>query len=285
MRTRRILGIVGRFLIGAGVLILLFVAYQLWGTSISESHSQDRLRQQFDSTLHQERPPASTSPTPAPSAGQPPADGQPVGIIQIPKIGVNKVVVQGTGTEDLHLGPGHYPATPMPGQPGNVAIAGHRTTYGAPFWSLDGLSPGDEIIVTTLQGKFHYSVTRSLVVDPTDVAVVAPTPTPTLTLTTCNPRFSASQRLVVQAALHNTPAPVVAAPTKTASPSGLAGSGGAWLPTLWWGLAALGTGVIFWALARARRRSWIVYVAGAPVMLVVLFFFFENVSTLLPASF
>lgn len=284
MRTRRILGIVGRFLIGAGVLILLFVAYQLWGTGLTESHNQDRLRQQFDSSLHKEPSPPS-SPASAAAAGQPPAEGQPVGIIQIPKIGVNKVVVQGTNTDDLHLGPGHYPGTPMPGQPGNVAIAGHRTTYGAPFWSLDALAPGDEIVVVTLQGRFHYSVVRSLVVDPTDVGVVAPTPTPMLTLTTCNPRFSASQRLVVQAALHSVPAPAVVASASKPRPGGLAGEESTWVPTLWWGLAAIATGVVVWVLARTRRRSWVVYVAGAPVMLIVLFFFFENVSTVLPASF
>ncbi len=76
----------------------------------------------------------------------------------------------------------------MPGNPGNAAFAGHRTTYAAPFYNLDQLAPGDSIYVTTTQGRFQYVVTKTLVVDPSDVGVLDATPTPTLTLTTCNPR-------------------------------------------------------------------------------------------------
>ena len=122
---------------------------------------------------------------------------------------MDKVIVEGTGTTDLRQGPGHYDGTPLPGQIGNAAIAGHRTTYGAPFYNLNELADGDPIVVTTTQGVFTYSVTRSLIVpcgdsncnDPADVAVIAPSTTPELTLTTCNPRFSSSSRLVVQATL------------------------------------------------------------------------------------
>ena len=84
----------------------------------------------------------------------------------IPKIGVDKIVVEGVGRNDLRKGPGHYPDTPMPGQPGNAAIAGHRTTYGAPFNRIDELEPGDEILVTTLQGPFTYEVTGTEIVTP-----------------------------------------------------------------------------------------------------------------------
>ena len=81
--------------------------------------------------------------------------------IRIPKIGVDKAVIQGVGVPDLKKGPGHYPSTPLPGQPGNAAIAGHRTTYGAPFYRLDELAPGDKILVATKQGHFEYKVESS----------------------------------------------------------------------------------------------------------------------------
>src|SRR5207302_2511071 len=87
--------------------------------------------------------------------------------------------------------------TPMPGQPGNAAIAGHRTTYGAPFFNLNELQPGDPIFVTTRQGRFRYEVRETRTVSPSQLSVLNPTPDNRLTLTTCNPRFSASQRLVV----------------------------------------------------------------------------------------
>src|SRR5207253_1324674 len=84
----------------------------------------------------------------------------------------DKAVVEGVGTEDLKKGPGHYPQTPMPGQKGNAAIAGHRTTYGHPFYDLDSLKPGDDVLVSTKQGKFRYQVDHSTVVDPHDVQVL-----------------------------------------------------------------------------------------------------------------
>src|SRR5207249_8896058 len=133
-------------LTGAGVLILLFVAYQLWGTGLYTSRQQDSLRSQFKQQAHVDQPTTSTTlapakqPPPAPSVGA-------VANIRIPKIGVDKIVVQGVGEADLRKGPGHYPETPMPGEQGNAAIAGHRTTYGAPFNRLDELAPGDEVLV------------------------------------------------------------------------------------------------------------------------------------------
>ena len=81
-------------------------------------------------------------------------------MLRIAKIGLNKVIVQGTSTADLRQGPGHYPGTPLPGEQGNAAIAGHRTTYGAPFYNLDELAPGDLIEITTVQGTFTYRVTQ-----------------------------------------------------------------------------------------------------------------------------
>ena len=110
--------------------------------------------------------------------------------IEIPAIGVNDIVVAGVSPNDLKKGPGHYPDTPLPGQLGNAAIAGHRTTYGQPFFDVDKLVVGDEIVVTTLNGRYTYRVTGQEIVSPSDYQVVA-TIDPsraTLTLTSCHPR-------------------------------------------------------------------------------------------------
>jgi sortase A len=120
--------------------------------------------------------------------------------IVIPTIQVNTVVVEGTGASALRAGAGHYPNTPLPGEEGNVAIAGHRTTYGKPFANLDHLKPGDEILFETPVGKNVYKVSREpFVVPATQWDVISQTPGRTLTLTTCHPKGSARQRLIVKA--------------------------------------------------------------------------------------
>lgn len=120
--------------------------------------------------------------------------------IKIPKIGVDVVVVEGTSASALRAGAGHYPQTPLPCEVGNVAIAGHRTTFGKPFSNLDKLAEGDVIILETPIGACTYEVAKApFVVAPNDLSVVAPTPERALTLTTCHPRGSARQRLIVTA--------------------------------------------------------------------------------------
>jgi sortase A len=284
MRATRVAAGIGRALVGVGLLILLFVAYQLWGTDISASRAQDRLRQQWQHQLR-EAGQGQRAGSDQPQAATAPAEGMPIGVIQIPRIGLDKVVVQGTGETDLQEGPGHYSGTPLPGQLGNAAIAGHRTTYGAPFYNLNEMSPGDPILLTTRQGSFRYVTTRSFVVDPSDTSVIGPTSFAQLTLTTCNPRYSAAQRLIVQARLEGAPAPgaTVAAPVG----SSLAGEQGSWLPALWWGLGTAAAGAAVWLVARGRRgrgRRAAVYGAGAIGVLVLLFFFFESLQPVLPAS-
>jgi sortase A len=229
-----------------------------------------------------------------------------VGFLTIPKIGMHdKVIIEGTNTSDLQQGPGHYTGTPLPGEAGNAAIAGHRTTYGAPFYDLDELKPGDPIYVQTIQGSFSYSVTGSQVVNPSDSEVVADTTGNELTLTTCNPRFSASTRLVVHAVLsgNEQPAPPLA-PTSSAngqaggrggsgSSSGsgsgdLAGSEGDWVPALGLGILAAVVVIAMFVAAHGRRRRvwrWGIYALGGVASLAALFFFFGAISPLLPASF
>jgi sortase A len=290
---RRIIGGVGRGLVTIGILILLFVAYQLWGTGLYEAREQDRLQSEFAKELAHQKAVArrnATATTTTTVAPPPPSVGSPVGIIQIPKIGVERAVVQGIGVPDLRMGPGHYPATPMPGQLGNAAIAGHRTTYGAPFNRLDELAAGDPIVITTLAGRFRYTVSRSLVVSPKEVFVLDPTPNATLTLTTCNPKFSASQRLVVQATLdkQRSPKPSKAPPQPVVSRASLddalSGRGEPRLPTVWWGLIAAAVGGLWW-LVFHRYHRWTTWFLGVIPFAVVLFVFYYHLERLLPANY
>ena len=288
---RRVVAILGRVSMSGGVLILLFVAYQLWGTGLSEARAQDRLRSGFVADLQR---PASSTASPSTGAAPPPrrsVPGEAVAILSIPAIGLEKIVVEGVSVEALKRGPGHYPGTPLPGQSGNAAIAGHRTTYGAPFFRLDELRPGDRIEVTTRQGDATYEVTGSRIVKPSRIEVLAATADDRLTLTTCNPRFSAAQRLIVSARLLDAPA-IVEAPRPAEPPlppdtvpasvtAELSGEPSPWWPTVAWG----GLASAVWALSALLARRWkrlVVYTLGTPLFLVVLFFFFENAALLLP---
>ncbi len=303
---------VGRVVLVAGVLVLLFIPYLLWGTGLYTAHAQAQLRQEFATAERRAGTPVHriptvppgtqpASPTIAPATGDP-AAGSPVGVISIPTIGLSMVVVEGTGEAQLQDGPGHYPATPLPGEAGNVAIAGHRTTYLHPFYNLNELVPGNTIDIATVQGLFVYRVTSSQVVDPTDVAVVDPTPTPTLTLTTCNPRYSAAQRLVVHAALAadvltrakpGAPSPSTS-PTPPTSPTATAihrtapvGQPRNPAAAILWGIAvaALISGI--WILARRTRgsRRAAVLTGGLLAWLGVVFLFFQALSPLLPTQY
>ena len=301
----RILGSVGRTLITSGLVVLLFVGYQLWGTGIQEAQAQNSLGDEFDELLVSDTnndgaeqleadldsatavsnqspttaptisTPASTPPTTAvasggeqplafddaasptttvafdptlgpdvPIEGAAPVDtipvfdqelaeklyrdgGEAIARIIIPDIEVRKVVVEGVQVEDLRNGPGHYRATVLPGQEGNAGIAGHRTTYGAPFNRIDELQPGDEINVQTVQGLHRYRVMSNeeafgeaiangdvdfeipeedlgkgyLIVPPSATWVLGDFGDNRLTLTACHPKFSAAKRIVVAAVL------------------------------------------------------------------------------------
>ncbi len=128
----------------------------------------------------------------------------PVGRIRIRRIGVSTVVVAGTGTNDLRKGPGHYPDTPLPGVRGTVAIAGHRTTYGAPFRKVDKLRNGDAIVVEMPYGRFVYEVERTRIVLPTATWVTDRVRHDRLVLTACHPLYSPAKRIVIFARLVRT---------------------------------------------------------------------------------
>jgi sortase A len=192
-----------------GALMLAHVGYDLWGTGVATAHAQRDLRREFQSELRAD----GAGQTVVPLAGGAPSNlvrrrtvvplvpHGVLGLIQIPRINLDLAFVQGVDPGSLALGPGHYPRTPLPGGGGNVAIAGHRTTHGAPFWSLNEVMPGDPIVLVTTAGRFEYRVQWVKVVPADGWWVVDQTPRPSLTLTTCNPRFFAYQRLVVRALL------------------------------------------------------------------------------------
>jgi sortase A len=190
-RRGRVLRAVGLLFIAAALALGGYVWWQQWGTGFITRAAQNEIRPDF------ERRVATQTPEDAPPrvANVP---GQAVAILRIPSIEVDLVVVEGTGTEALKKGPGHYAGTAYPWQDqGRVGIAGHRTTYGAPFWALDELEPGDRIVLATEYGIFDYRVTGSRIIEPSDGSVLRATREPTLVLTTCNPRFSAAERLIV----------------------------------------------------------------------------------------
>lgn len=288
-RVRRTVREIGFDFITAGIVVLLFVAYQLWGTGFAEAKSQNKLKHQFREPTAAAASPAPDNPAlgaPAEDLTNGPPEGAAIAHLRIPKLGVDKFVVEGVTESALKEGPGHYPGTPLPGEPGNASIAGHRTTYGAPFYDLDKLTAGDKILVSTNAGQFLYVVDHSAVVKPTDVAVIGPTSDNRLTLTTCNPRFSATTRLIVVATLSDlpvTPPSTVARPVVVKAVSLGTGDHSAWPPTLLFGLlaVALWTGVRVYA-ARRRNWRWVPFLVGIPVSFVPLWFLFENAIRLLP---
>jgi sortase A len=245
--------VAGRILVGLGTILVLFATFQLWGTRLVAWHSQRELRAELEARLEPEpvRPqlghyalpddlPAAGAP-PEPGAGvtddpgpdpagpatigavavavarttPAPEPGEPLALLDAPTIGLTRTVVSGVGRDELRRGPGHYPTTPLPGHVGNAAVAGHRTTHGAPFADLDRLQPGDPILVTTPEGRFTYEVEGQpgdggdmvghRIVDPAAVEVLRDRGDTRLTLTACHPRYSARQRIVVTAVLVGDP--------------------------------------------------------------------------------
>jgi sortase A len=311
MQWWRVVGAIGRFMMRAGVLVLLFVAYQLWGTGLATNRAQDRLEDEFAAQLAQvdttlppgTAPTTSTTqvPTTPPGDIPPPEQGDPVGRIEIPAIGVDFIALQGVDLKWLKEGPGHFPQTPLPGQPGNVALAGHRTTYAAPFNRLDELQPGDEITFETVQGTFTYRVdahetapgeppSGHFVVKPTQIEILDQDGTNRVTLVACNPKYSARERIVVTATLETPPAAATPLPdasgvTTDATVDALAGGdGSARVPAVLWTAAALLVWFGTWYVAR-RWRRWPAYVIGVPIFAVVLFVAYENIARLLPAAY
>lgn len=329
-------------MISAGVLILLFVAFQLWGTGLRTGASQNQLIDDFaqmkaetaksaarssttSSTSTTTAAPGTTAaPTttgvaqPDDSPFPPPVPGQVIGKITIPKIGAEFATLEGVDLNYLSKGPGHFPGTPFPGQSGNAALAGHRTTWAAPFNRIDELEPGDQIVIESLQGTFHYEVLPQPGATPdTTVGYRIVTPAQTeildqppgqnlLTLMACHPKYSAAQRIVVVGKLVEAPAPTTEksveskAATQTPDQQALIGAADAGElfsnnpedrgPALMWSAVAAVIWFLAWLIARRwpswrNWRRWTVYTAGLPLFIVPLFFAFEHINHLLPAGY
>lgn len=203
-----VVGLLGELLVTMGVFLLLFVAWQLWWTDIEAGRSAratvTSLREEFTKPL--------PAPDPAPSqttvAGGV-IEGRAFALLTIPRLGADWVqpVMEGTDLDTLSGGTGHYRDTALPGEVGNFAMAGHRTTWGRPFHEVESLVVGDRIVVETRDRWEVYAVTSHRIVDPGDVQEIAPSPdspgaAPTvklLTITTCHPKYSAAQRYIVHA--------------------------------------------------------------------------------------
>jgi sortase A len=182
-----------------------YVAWLLWGTGLETKQAQNDLRAGIEQTIEHPKPPGQ-----APKPGARIIPGSAYGVIQIPRIDLDMVVVEGTDYTSLKMGPGHYPDTANPWDgTGRVGVAGHRTTYLAPFLDLDQVQPGDEIRLLTEFGTYTYTVTRNFVLPEEGSGVVLEqTDNPTLVLTTCNPKYASSQRLIVEADLMSGPTSV-----------------------------------------------------------------------------
>jgi sortase A len=178
----------------AAAFLAGYVGWLLWGTGLETKAAQADLRDEIEGAIAR---------GPGPGTPETPLPGGAYAILRIPSIDVDVVVVEGTDHEALKKGPGHYPDTADPwDETGRVGIAGHRTTYLAPFWNLDRVRPGDRIELLTARGTFVYEATRTFVIPAEGSGVVLDqTRRPTLVLTTCNPRFSAAERLIVEADL------------------------------------------------------------------------------------
>ncbi len=404
---RRTLAGTGRLLITLGLLILAFVGYQLWGTSILQARAQNELEEEFaqiqadydagteaglsavpgadptgpdtsgaDTTAPDTSEPSTTTTTEpdlnpvlevgddstltegvADLSGIAVAPGDPLGRLLVPAANVEEFFVVGVSREDLKKGPGHYPGTPLPGSPGLSAVAGHRTTYGAPFYDLNNVAVrddpgtnrqdrrGDVIVTETLIGTHVFEVVAKVIVRPTETWVASPVDAPVdpevsqsrtnwqqrfadqyaqwypespagerpeldadgtyIVLTTCNPRYSAAERLVVLGRLitdeldgaQGEEAVVVELPGDTeviaelptfegaeSFEEGLGGDPESLVPAILWALITLAVGLGWWWMYRHWRHPGTLF-AGAAPFFAVLFAFYIFLEQLLPSGY
>ncbi|TYB51777.1 class E sortase [Nonomuraea sp. PA05] len=193
---RATLRAVGELSITAGLILMLFCAYLLWGTGAYTQSQQSLLRSEL--AARKQRP-------------QKAVPGQALAMLRIPRLGrdYQYAVVEGVAADQLKKGPGHYPDSAMPGQVGNFVLSGHRTTYAAPFNEIDELERDDEIVVETPEARHTYRVTSQDIVKPDEIEVLAPVPGKPdirpirafITLSTCHPEYSAAERLIVYGVL------------------------------------------------------------------------------------
>lgn len=214
---RTIVQVFGELLITLGVVLMLFVGWELWWTNLAADQTQQQAVQQFAKDLQAPVTPPST----AKDYGAPvvskdhPDDMQTFGVVFIPRFGPNyepRPIVQGTDQQELDtLGLGHYQSSAMPGAVGNFAVAGHRQTHGAVLDNIHTLVPGDKIYVQTKDGYYTYVFRNTEIVLPTQTSVLLPVPTVKgaeateriMTMTSCNPRFGAQERIIAYSVMES----------------------------------------------------------------------------------
>ncbi|WP_284976916.1 MULTISPECIES: class E sortase [unclassified Arthrobacter] len=213
---RLICRILGELLITAGIVLLLFVAWELWWTNVEADAKQTEAVQSFAQHFTGPTAPAATGTIDygTPVVGKAPAHGQTIGIMYIPRFGADytRPIIEGTSADVLDtLGLGHYGSTSMPGAIGNFAVAGHRQTHGAVLDNIHTLVPGDKIYVQTADGYYTYVFRNNQIVLPNRTDVLMPVPTQAgaaakesiLTMTSCNPRFGSQERIIAFSVLES----------------------------------------------------------------------------------
>jgi sortase A len=280
-RPRGLFHSAGRALVIAGALSLLFAFFQFGVANISERRSQRALNGAFRDLI------ASGAPLGAGADGKPhPIDvGDPVAILEIPSLGLRKIVVEGTGAEQLKRGPGHVPASFVPGQYGHAVIAGRRTTYGSPFRRLDLLREGDEVITTTPYGRFTYRVRTVGHIEPRRAQDLEGSTNGLLTLVTSNPPYTPNGALVVDAELTSDPSTFADPPRPKGSAGAVDFTGN---PSALLGVLASGL-LLFAAVAGAeqlyrRWRRWPTYLITTPIILALLFAWMDGLLSTLPST-
>jgi sortase A len=257
-----------------GIAVLAFVAFALWFSGLAHARAQVGLERRFRAEL------VGAS---APIGGRI-APGAPVAILDIPRIGVDEVMVEGTNSGTLRKGPGHLVGSSLPGQPGNAVIAGRRTLYGGQFRHLGSLRAGDEVVVTTGQGRATYRVTGVSRVGADDGSVLVDHGDDRLTLFTADPWIQASSRLVVIAKLEGE-AFAATALRRTLDPEGLGltGERGAIATVLVWLelLLVVALLAVFALTKWSRITTWVIF---APAIVLLSWIVFENAVRLLPAT-
>jgi sortase A len=193
---RAVIRFLGSVLMVSGILLIadagITLAWQEPVSAIFAERQQQQLKEElFDPPPEVEKRVREKRPLP----------GDAIGEIVLPSLGKRYFVVEGTDTGNLRKGPGHYPGTPLPGEKGTVAIAGHRTTYGAPFRDLDEMKRGQRIIMSMPYGRYLYRVEKEQIVDDSALWITRPVGYDRLVLSACHPLYSAAQRLVIFARL------------------------------------------------------------------------------------
>ena len=288
-RAWKIVHVVGWVLVASGLLVALFIPYQLFYTNHLQTLAQNVARSQLP------LPPATdvkvTSGPLVPLAPQPePVAGSWLGSLNIARIHLSQMIIEGVDEGDLRQGPGHYPDTAQLGTSGNAEVAGHRTTWGEPFRYLDHLLVNDPIEILTPTSRIEYRVVRTLTVAATDLSVLNPSETGVLTMVTCTPPYTTTNRLIVVSRLvsvtgisspatspeHHQPQPL---------PVSTLGRAHSRTPVVLYGALLLLAAVTSLRLHSAHRRRVLYWLLTLSIIGIIIWNLFEAVAYVLPAGY